>query len=254
MLRRWFVAGGWSRLGKRDFRTVANARLESERNSTLSQNVLRLLGPEPKGLPPHVERAKTTIEPHPRTSKNDVVEKAAPVPTVELAAEATTGLLSADVWRELLAHEEGRLARHGRPITVVVAELEGLSSLAAWFGEDVAERLVTRLATALRRNARQTYVLARTEGNRFEALLPDTHETEATDSVERARRRCDMLLEAGALAVRVAVGWAQPAIGGRLGDALRTAEQRMIADRSQHVPALGPIATSDPWSTRGTGD
>jgi len=62
-------------------------------------------------------------------------------------------------------------------------------------------------------------------------LLPETDEIAAINYVERVRSECDMWLEARGLAVRLAIGWAQPTVGGSLADALRLAHDRMNTDR-----------------------
>ena len=183
-------------------------------------------------LPPHGGPGiKSTI--HPRAHADgvpEVGERAAQ----ETPVDPATGLASGRVWDELLRHEEHRLARYGRPITLMVAELDGLDSLAARLGPGTADKLIPPVAAAMLRNARPTDVVARTGHGRFVALLPETDEVAATNYVERVRSECDMRLEADGLAVRLAVGWAQPAAGGHLADALRLADDRMNADRRRH--------------------
>ena len=70
---------------------------------------------------------------------------------------------------------------------------------------------------------------------RFGLLLPETDEIQAINLVERIRSACDLWLQAGAVAMRLSIGWASPPIGGDLADALREAEERMY--REQHRPA-----------------
>jgi diguanylate cyclase (GGDEF)-like protein len=152
----------------------------------------------------------------------------------EMLVDPATGLASGRVWDELLRHEEDRLARYRRPVTLVVADLDGLSSLAARLGPGAADQLIPRVAAtleAIMRNARSTDVLMRTGHARFVALLPETDEVAAVNYVERVRTECDTWLQTSGLAVRLAVGWAQPIAGGSLADALHLAHDRMNADR-----------------------
>jgi diguanylate cyclase (GGDEF)-like protein len=150
----------------------------------------------------------------------------------------TTGFADRRVWKEAFRREQQRLARYDCPVTLVVAEIDGLDSLAAVIGLGAADRLLAPIEAVMRRNARATDVPTRTAHRRFAALLPETDEIAAINYVERVRSECDMWLETRGLAVRLAIGWAQPTVGGSLTDALRLAHERMNTDR--HRKALSP--------------
>jgi hypothetical protein len=62
-------------------------------------------------------------------------------------------------------------------------------------------------------------------------LLPETDEIQAINYVERVRGECDRWLDAGAVSLRLSVGWASPSAVGELDTALRAAEERMYAER-----------------------
>jgi diguanylate cyclase (GGDEF)-like protein len=192
-------------------------------------------------LPPHDDpKAESTIHALVHGEGGPEAESGA---AADQLVDAATGFLARRAWDEALRHEEQRFARYGRPVTLVVAELDGLDSLAARLGQGAADRLIPPVAKAMRRNARAADLLARTGHTRLVALLPETDEVAAVNYVERVRAACDMWLEAGAIAVRLAVGWAQPTVGGRLADALRLADDRMNVDRRrQGVRGAPPIA------------
>ena len=156
----------------------------------------------------------------------------------EPLVDPATGFATRRVWDEVFRREEHRFARYGRPVTLLVAELEGLDALDAMLGEGEADRLILTVAATMRRSARVADFLARTGRTRFVAMLPETDEVAAINYVERVRSACDMWLEASGVAVRLAVGWAQPIAGGCLADAMRLAVDRMNADRlRQCIPA-----------------
>lgn len=142
-----------------------------------------------------------------------------------------TGLDTIRAWTVVFEHESARLRRYGRTATVVVAELDGLDALAARLGRDVADGLIPPVADALRRNARGPDRVCRARHNRFLVLMPETDEVAAINYIERVRTACDLWLEAGALAVRLVMGWASPPPGGTLEDALRLAGERMMEER-----------------------
>jgi two-component system, cell cycle response regulator len=168
----------------------------------------------------------------------------------EPIVDPATGFATRPAWDEVFRHEEHRFARYGRSVTLLVAELEGLNSLAAMLGQGAADRLIPPVAATMRRSARATDVLARTGRTRFVALLPETDEVAAVKYVERVCSECDMWLAAGGVAVRLAVGWAQPIAGGRLADAMRLADDRMNADRRRQSLRAAPSTAVPPSTTR----
>ena len=155
-----------------------------------------------------------------------------------------SGFATRREWDEVFRHEEQGFARYGRPVTVVVAELEGLDALAAALGQSTAERLIPPVAATMRQSARAADFLARIGLTRFFALLPETDEVAAINYVERVRSTCDMWLEASGVAVRLAVGWAQPTAGGSLAGAMRLADDRMNANRRRQRSRAAPTTTT----------
>jgi hypothetical protein len=65
---------------------------------------------------------------------------------------------------------------------------------------------------------------------RFGILLPETGEVEAVNNVERVGAVCELWLESGAIALRLAIGWASPAADTSLSDAFNEAQERMFAE------------------------
>ena len=192
-------------------------------------------------LPPHDDpRAESAIRTFARSGGPETED----TDDEETPVAPTTGFATRRAWNEAFRHEEHRFARYGCPVTLVVAEIDGLDSLAARLGQGAADRLIAPVKAVIRRNARAADVLARAGRTRFVALLPETDEIATINYVERVRCECDMWLEAGELAVRLAIGWAQPIAGGNLADALRLADDRMNADRRRQgfcTPAVTAV-------------
>jgi len=198
-------------------------------------------------LPPHEDpRAEATIHAlvHGPTAP-EVGTDAGHDADLDALVDPVTGLGARLAWDEAFRNEERRLARYHRATTVLVAELDGLDALAERLGQAAADRLIPPVADALRRNARGADIVARVGHARFHALLPETDEIGAINYIDRVRTACDMWLEAGAVAVRLAIGWASPGAGATLADALRVAEERMNAGR-RSGPAARPAAEQRP--------
>ncbi len=157
-----------------------------------------------------------------------------------------TGLDSRAAWERILAEENARYVRYRRPIGVVVAELDGFSRFEAGFGVDASRRVLAAVGEAMRRSARRTDRVAHVGGGRFLAFLPETDEIQAINYVERVRGECDRWLDAGAVALRLSVGWASPNAVGEMDTALRTAEDRMYAERRR----AARVVIADPDASR----
>jgi diguanylate cyclase (GGDEF)-like protein len=154
-----------------------------------------------------------------------------PVPPPESLVDEATGLDSRITWDRVAAEENARYVRYRRPVSVVVAELDGLGRFEDQFGAEAARRVLRAVGGTLRRGARRTDRVAHAGGGRFLVLLPETDEIQAINYVERVRGECERWLEAGAAALHLSMGWASPSAVGELDTALRAAEERMYGER-----------------------
>ena len=145
--------------------------------------------------------------------------------------DPATGFDVMATWTRWLEEEGARIERYGRPSTIVVVELAAWDRLAERLGRDAADRLIPPLATTMRRHARASDKLARLGPARFGALLVETDEIRAINYVERIRSACDVWLAAGAVALRLSIGWAE--IGPRqpVDAAIQAADRRLNAER-----------------------
>ena len=146
------------------------------------------------------------------------------------SSDALTGLLSPSRWGRVVADEDARVRRYRRPATIVMIELDGLERLTARLGDAAGDRLVPAVADTIRRLAREADFVARVGDGRFAVLLPETDEIQAINYVERVRRTCDLWLELGAVALKLAMGWASASGDDSLLDAGRIATERMFAE------------------------
>ncbi len=165
--------------------------------------------------------------------------------------DALTGLMDATAFEEAMSHEEAREQRYGHPATVIVFELDGLAKLVDRLGSEPGDRIETALADTIMRLARRADYVARLERGRYAALLPVTDEVAAINYVERIRRACDLWLESGAIAMRLAIGWASTTGDAGLSGAVRVATERMRVERRRNSRPVGDMV---PGAEDGDGD
>jgi diguanylate cyclase (GGDEF)-like protein len=146
-------------------------------------------------------------------------------------SDAVTGLDRPSTWAKRLTEENARVQRYGRPATIVLVELAGVDRLAERLGPDAADRLIPPIAMTMRRQARSADSLARLGPTRFAALMPDTDEVKAINYIERVRSACDVWLEAGAVSLRLSIGWAEINANQAVDPAIQAAEQRLNVER-----------------------
>ena len=152
-----------------------------------------------------------------------------------LAALARTpeGLADPVAWDRSLREESARVARFGRPVTVVIAEIPDLDGVIDRLGRGVADLVVTETSRLLVTNGRAADRIAWLGDARFGILLSETEEIRAAGYVNRVRAATDGWLESAGLSVRLSLGWASPADGADVLAAAATARQRAHdADRS----------------------
>jgi diguanylate cyclase (GGDEF)-like protein len=162
-----------------------------------------------------------------------------PAPDTNGGIDSLTGLPDAAAFHRLVADEEARMARYHHPATVIVFELDGFDRLVERLGADAGDRLIPPVADTLQRLGRGADHVARLGNGRFAALLPETDEIAAINYIERVRRACELWLESGAIALRLAIGWAGTSGDPSLSDALRTATERMYVELRRNARRAG---------------
>jgi hypothetical protein len=122
-------------------------------------------------------------------------------------------------WEMALRLEDARVARYGRPATVLVIRL----CVPIPGSED---RFAARVGGIVRELARETDRVTRAAPDRFHVLLPETEEPEADVVADRLRDACaelDLKRAGSALEIRLAA--VSPGSGETLHDALRVAQE-----------------------------
>jgi diguanylate cyclase (GGDEF)-like protein len=195
-----------------------------------------LTGGSTNAVPPTPAPAAPAPVPTPTASPPPAARAGAPrLPAPDPTRPVAAGSLS---WEARIREEDARLSRYRRPVSIVLVELEGMDRLVERLGADAAERIVPPVGQTLARQARASDQVTRIGTSRFAVLLPETDEVQAINYVERVRAECDRWLAAGAVSMRLAIGWASPAPGSDLRTATRIAEDRLNADRRRLIERL----------------
>ena len=133
-------------------------------------------------------------------------------------------------WDLALRHEDARVARYGRPASVLVVRVRMPVSGAE-------DRYAARVGSALREHARETDRVTRASADRFHVLLPETVEAEAAALAERVRDACTAFLPGQpGTDLEIVAAAVSPVRGGSLVDALREA-QRRVAEETEETGA-----------------
>jgi diguanylate cyclase (GGDEF)-like protein len=101
--------------------------------------------------------------------------------------DSLTGLANRRELEQRFAGELERSTRGGRPLSIVVLDLDWFKEFNDRFGHAAGDRALVQLAQALRRATRTSDVVARLGGEEFAVLAPETDELEGYQLAERLR-------------------------------------------------------------------
>ncbi len=104
-----------------------------------------------------------------------------------------TGLANRRAWHELLTRELNLAPRVGKPLSVVLIDLDFFKEYNDRHGHLAGDRLLLATTSAWHRVLRDTDVLARWGGDEFSVLLPSCSSAQALDVIDRLRAACPEL-------------------------------------------------------------
>jgi diguanylate cyclase (GGDEF)-like protein len=130
--------------------------------------------------------------------------------------DGLTSLLNRRHFESLARAEWARFQRYGRPLSLLVLDIDKFKSVNDRFGHDTGDLVIKAVAHICKSTKRQPDVLARIGGEEFAMLLPETDEDAAGIAAERLRTSVQehplTLPDGATLQVTISIGLAGAAL------------------------------------------
>ncbi len=127
----------------------------------------------------------------------------------ETVVDQLTGLFSRRHFFDLAQHEFVRARRFGRPLSVVMLDIDGLTKVNETYGHAIGDQVLATVADRCRTNVRYVDILGRYGGEEFIILLPEADLEIAKKIADRLRRSvADVPLstQGGTIIVTISLG------------------------------------------------
>jgi diguanylate cyclase (GGDEF)-like protein len=112
---------------------------------------------------------------------------AVPLLQQQANTDPKTGLWNAEYFKRMLEAELSRAVRYGRPLTIVMADLDFLRNINNAYGHLAGDAVLIDVARLLKEFFRDYDVIARFGGEEFSILMAETTPEEAFNRIEVAR-------------------------------------------------------------------
>lgn len=120
--------------------------------------------------------------------------------------DGLTGLFNHRHMHERLAQEIERAERYGRPLSVVMGDLDHFKRFNDTHGHPRGDELLILVAQTLRQVSRAADIVARYGGEEFTLILPETPASDAGVLAERARQAIDQIEIGGNRPISISLG------------------------------------------------
>ena len=166
----------------------------------------------------------------------DETERVAEWAQQEGATDELTGLFNRRGWENLVAAEDDRCRRHGKPAAVAVVDVDGLKAVNDAHGHAAGDELLRRCAAAISSVTRDHDAAARLGGDEFGVLLVEADGVGAADFAARL----EQTLESAGVAA--SIGFATRKPGEGLRGAAVEADVRMYERKRARQGRMGANA------------
>ena len=150
--------------------------------------------------------------------------------------DALSGLCSRDYWEQRLAEEFSRHRRYGRPVALLLADLDHFKAINDTYGHVFGDEVIRHVGLLLHGQMRQDDIVGRYGGEEFGAILPETSASQAQQAAERIRHALATAPIQGNPAVRLTASFGIACLSRRASDPHQWLEQ---ADRALYQAKNG---------------
>jgi diguanylate cyclase (GGDEF)-like protein len=158
--------------------------------------------------------------------------------------DSLTGALNRRALEEVARHEAARSMRHGHPLCMIVLDIDHFKHLNDTRGHAAGDCALQALVRQVTRMLRSSDAIARTGGEEFTILLPDTPMSAAIHAAERVRQSIealDLQFEGEPLRITVSAGVAQLEPGrGSWESMMRSADSAMYEAKQKGRNSVWP--------------
>jgi len=158
------------------------------------------------------------------------------------ALDPLTGLYNRRSGEQRLASEALRANRVGKPLTVLVLDLDGLKPVNDKYGHPAGDELIRCFAQRLNKAIRGSDLAVRFGGDEFLVLLPDCKLEEAHYVLSRLAGH-KMEMQGVSLAIAFSAGWATLRSGETPEELLKRADEALYVSKRAGKEAAGAVVS-----------
>jgi diguanylate cyclase (GGDEF)-like protein len=159
------------------------------------------------------------------------------------ALDQLTGLYNRRSGEQRLSQEMSRAQRHGRPLTVLLMDIDGLKQVNDKHGHAAGDTLLKGFADRLQRAIRGSDLAVRLGGDEFMALLPECRAEEVRHVLARIEG-LEFEFNEEKISLHFSRGWTDYKAGETPQELLNRADQELYANKRAGKRASAPAQSS----------
>jgi diguanylate cyclase (GGDEF)-like protein len=157
------------------------------------------------------------------------------------ALDQLTGLYNRRSGEQRLAQEISRAQRHGRPLTVLLLDLNELKAVNDKLGHAAGDLVIKGFAERLQRAIRGSDLAVRLGGDEFMALLPECRADEVRHVLARVEG-LDVEYQGETIRCNFSSGWTDYKPGESAAELLKRADDALYANKRSSKRVSQPVA------------